>query len=138
MSGMDVDSTVEINIPAIEDLTAAAERALVKTTMALESEVKNAMVIPYNDVPPKSTGRETITPAGHLQNESTFVDDSGTQIISDTPYARRLYYHPEYNFYQGYNSNARGEWYEPWLEGGQHQDFAEKAFEKFYKEESGL
>ena len=129
MSGMDVDSTIKINIPVIEDLTAAAERALVKTTMALVSEVKNAEVFPFK--------------TGNLQNESTFVDDSGadqgqTEIISDTPYARRLYYHPEYNFNREFNANARGEWYEPWLEGGQHQDFAEKAFENFYKEESGL
>ena len=143
MSGMDVDSTVKINIPAIEDLTAAAERALALTTSALLSDVKNAMVFPFNDVPPKSTGKKTITPAGHLQNESTFpdvshVDQGYAEIISDTLYGRRLYYHPEYNFYQGYNSNARGKWFEPWLEGGQKENFAAEKFAEIFKKESGL
>ena len=43
---------------------------------------------------------------GNLQNDSTFVDDkriikSVVKIVSDTPYARRLYFHPEYKFYRG-------------------------------------
>lgn len=29
-----------------------------------------------------------------------------------TPYARRLYYNPQYNFSKDVNPNARGKWYE--------------------------
>lgn len=34
------------------------------------------------------------------------------KIIWDTPYARRLYYNPQYNFSKDRNPNARGLWFE--------------------------
>lgn len=34
------------------------------------------------------------------------------KIIWDTPYARRLYYNPQYNFSTDRNPNARGLWFE--------------------------
>jgi hypothetical protein len=80
---------------------------------------------------------------GNLQGESTFVDyDSSkygrVQIVSSTPYARRLYYHPEYNFQKGENPLAGGEWFKYWLPGGIYEDFAQNAFKKFLKRNGGL
>lgn len=144
MAGFDVSSTVEIDMGALEKLTSSATKALALTGAALLSEVKNAKVFPFNDSPSKEKGnRKTVTPAGNLQNDNTFVEDSHAargrvEIISSTPYARRLYYHPEYNYYRGYNANARGRWYEPWLPGGQHEDFAAETFAKIYKKENNL
>lgn len=34
------------------------------------------------------------------------------QLIWDTPYARRLYWNPQYNFSKNVNPNARGLWFE--------------------------
>lgn len=34
------------------------------------------------------------------------------QIIYSTPYARRLYYNPQYNFSKDKNPNAQGLWFE--------------------------
>ncbi len=34
------------------------------------------------------------------------------KIKWNTPYARRLYYHPEYNFSQEHNARAGGYWFE--------------------------
>ena len=34
------------------------------------------------------------------------------QIVWNTPYARRLYYHPEYEFSKEHNSHAGGYWFE--------------------------
>lgn len=34
------------------------------------------------------------------------------EVIWDTPYARRLYYNPQYNFSTDKNPNARGLWFE--------------------------
>lgn len=34
------------------------------------------------------------------------------KIIWDTPYARRLYYNPQYNFSKDKNPNAQGLWFE--------------------------
>lgn len=129
MAGFDVTSTVEIDMPALEKLTSSATKALAMTGAALLSEVKNAEVFPFE--------------TGNLQNESTFVDDSKAasgqvDIVTDTPYGRRLYYHPEYNFNREFHANARGEWYEPWLPGGQRDDFATETFAKIYKKENNL
>jgi len=34
------------------------------------------------------------------------------QIIYDTPYSRRLYYNPQYNFSRDVNAQAQGLWFE--------------------------
>lgn len=126
---MQVKSTVKLNMARIRELTAASVTALEKTAEALHTEVVQAQVFP----------RDT----GHLQNEATFVDYSESSqgkvtLVSATPYARRLYYHPEYHFRKDENPNARGEWYEDWLPGGSEADFAAKAFKQFFKKESGV
>lgn len=122
-------STVTINTGLIKKLTAAAATALEKTGEALHTEVVQAQVMP----------RDT----GALQNEKTFVDYADSRnglvrIISEGPYARRLYYHPEYNFQKHENPYAGGEWFKPWLPGGANEDFARDAFRRFYKGEAGI
>lgn len=55
---------------------------------------------------------------GNLQNDSTFVGDSRitrVSIVSSTPYARRLYFHPEYNFRRNNNGSAGGKWFDSFL-----------------------
>lgn len=126
---MKVKSSVKLNMPRIRRLTGAAVSALELTAEALHTEVEQAQVFPFD--------------TGNLQNESTFVDCSKSEqgkvsLISSTPYGRRLYYHPEYNFQTKENPNARGEWYEDWLPGGSKADFAPKAFKKLYKKAGGI
>ena len=126
---MQVKSTVKMNFPRITQLTQAAVTALEMTAEALHTEVIEAQVMPFD--------------TGNLQNESTFVDYSESNqgkvsLVSSTPYARRLYYHPEYNFQADENSNAKGNWYEDWLPGGSQSDFATKAFKQFYKKTGGV
>jgi hypothetical protein len=80
---------------------------------------------------------------GNLQNESTFVDTLESSrgkvaLVSQTPYARRLYYHPEYHFSTAENPNAGGEWYRPYMLGGAKADFPREAFKKLYKQEAGV
>lgn len=122
-------STVKMNFPRIRQLSQAAVSALEKTAEALHTEVVQAQVFPFD--------------TGNLQNESTFVDyseskDGKVTLVSSTPYARRLYYHPEYNFKTDENPNAKGGWYGDWLDGGSKADFAKKAFKQFYKREGGV
>lgn len=126
---MQVKSTVKLNMPRIRQLTQAAVTALETTGEALHTEVVQAQVFPFD--------------TGNLQNESTFVDysESGrgkVTLVSSTPYARRLYYHPEYNYQTDENPFAGGEWYEPWLPGGISQDFARNAFKRLYKKFGGV
>ncbi len=126
---MQVKSSVTLNFPRIRQLTQAAITALEQTGEALHTEVVQAQVMPFD--------------TGHLEEDATFVDysdsaDGIVRIVSSTPYARRLYYHPEYNFQTDENPFAGGEWFEPWLPGGISQDFAKDAFKRFYKKAGGL
>lgn len=126
---MQVKSSVTLNFPRIRQLTQAAITALEQTGEALHTEVVQAQVMPFD--------------TGHLEEDATFVDysdsaDGIVRIVSSTPYVRRLYYHPEYNFQTDENPFAGGEWFEPWLPGGVSQDFAKDAFKRFYKKAGGL
>lgn len=126
---INVNSVIKLNFPMIRKLTEAQTTALEQTAEALHTEVVQAQVFP----------RDT----GNLQNESTFLDRSESKngkvsIVSSTPYARRLYFHPEYHFQTGENPNARGKWYTDWLSGGKEADFAAKAFKEIYRRLTGI
>ena len=81
--------------------------------------------------------------SGALQNTKHFVDLSQSKkgqvsINVEGPYARRLYYHPEYNFDRSENLGAGGKWFEPYKDGGKKAEKVKAAFRKFYKQESGV
>ena len=121
-------STVKMNLPRIRQLNAAVMTALEKTGEALHTEVVQAQVMPFE--------------TGNLQNESTFVDTTESRmghvsLVSSTPYARRLYFHPEYAFDTTNNPNAGGMWYADWLPGGAKAEWARKTFAEFYRREAG-
>lgn len=124
-----VTSRIQLNMARINQLDRAKIKALEMTGEAIHTDLVQSQTMP----------RKT----GALQNESTFVDTSNSnrgsvQIVSSTPYARRLYFHPEYNFYTGENPHAGGEWFAPYLAGGEKQNFAPNAFKQFYRQEAGL
>lgn len=123
-----VSSTVKLYPHAIKMLTDAQVTALSQTAEALHTDVVQAQVMP----------RDT----GHLQNDSTFVDysqaRSGTvSLITQTPYARRLYFHPEYNFSRVENPNAQGKWLENWINGDK-RDFCEDTYAALFKKLGGV
>ena len=126
---MRVSSKVIINRSVIRKLEKAQIRALEMTGESLHTEVIQAQVFPFM--------------TGNLQNESTFVDDTNSRngtvsLVSTTPYARRLYFHPEYHFDKTENPNAKGKWYEDWMEGGKHEKFAQNAFAQHYRRLTGV
>lgn len=123
-----VTSKIKLNHPQIKRLDKATTTALEKTIDALHTEVVQAQVMPFD--------------TGNMQNNSTFSDYSKSKegkvsLITSTPYARRMYFHPEYNFQTKENAHARGNWYEPWIS-GKEKEFCKKAFTQFYKKEAGL
>lgn len=119
---------VNINQSKIKELTNAANTALVKTAELVLSDVRDAQVIPFE--------------TGDMQNDKTFVDDKDKNsgkvaIVTDAPQARKLYYHPEFNFSQEHNPNAKGNWFDDYVDGNK-KDFAVDTFKKVYKKEAGL
>lgn len=119
-----VNSSVKLNMAEIERLTDAAVLALEETAEALHTEIVQAQVVPRD--------------LGTLQGEAFFVDDSRSAegkvtLVHSTPYARRLYFHPEYKFQKHENPNAKGKWFEDWEPGGKYETFAEEAFIELYR-----
>lgn len=98
-----VGSRIIMDSSALEKLDRAQMQALSMTADEVMSELKNAGVMPFDK--------------GQMQNANTFVDDgtanSGTaSIVTASPQARRLYFHPEYHFTKRHNTEAGGKWFE--------------------------
>ncbi|WP_336822943.1 hypothetical protein [Sporosarcina sp. USHLN248] len=122
---MIVKSTVTLNQSAMKQLEAAQLEALEMTGEAIMTDIVTSQVVP------KQTGE---------LERSGFVDTSllkqmKIKIVYDTPYGRRLYWHPEYNFRTDKNPNAQGKWMESY-QSGEKQGFARKAFGAFLKQHS--
>ena len=118
-----VSSRVELNVSVLNALDNAQYEALAMTADATLTELRDRQTMPFD--------------TGNLQNDSTFVDDSQrdkVSIVSSTPYARRLYFHPEYNYRRGDNASAGGKWFESFL----NDDFIVSAYAKLLKQIGGL
>ena len=127
-SNIQVNSTVKLNEAKLKQLTQSQQISLAQTADALLTDLRDEQLMPFD--------------TGNLQNDSTFVDDSQknkgrASIISTAPYARRLYFHPEYNFRQNNNGKAGGKWFEPYISGNK-KNFARDAFAKLFKRNGGL
>ncbi|MDR2183181.1 MAG: hypothetical protein LBE55_03310 [Clostridiales bacterium] len=61
--------------------------------------------------------------SGHLQNEATYVcaarlkQENTAAIVSDTVYARRKFFNPEFNFNRTVNKRAGGRWFDAYTVG---------------------
>ncbi len=103
---------VKLNMKNIAAKEKDIEYALIETAERVRGDVQQSQTMPFE--------------MGALQNRSTFVDDSESRtgkvsIVSDTPYARRLYFHPEYNFRKADNPKAGAKWFEPYITGEKHE-----------------
>lgn len=126
---MAVKSVVKMNKMRIKQLEKAQIIALEKTTEALHTNLVQSQKIPFG--------------IGTMQNDSTFADYSDSSkghasLSFSTPYARRLYFHPEYNFSTAENPQAGGRWLEQYLKGGSKEDYAKKVYQRFYKKEADV
>jgi|SRR5690625_3735805 len=120
-----VTHTFIANNKNIKRLEQAQVRALRLTAEALKTEIIAMQVVP------KDTGE---------LERSGFIDESQLEklvvsLVFDTPYARRLYWHPEYNFRRDINPNAQGKWLEMFIT-GEKKDWVKNTFIKFFKQEA--
>ena len=114
--------TIKLDRTKINTLINARNKALEQTTEAILSDIKTSAVVPKD--------------SGELER-SGFVDllkldDGIASIIFDTPYARRLYWHPEYNFRQDKNINAQGKWMQSYID-GDNKEFVTDTYKHFFK-----
>lgn len=117
---MKVNVKVTLNKQALAKLDKIQSQALEMTTEAVRTDIVTSAVVP------KQTGE--LERSGHVVNEP-----KKSSIVFDTPYARRLYWHPEYDFRTDKNPNAQGKWLESYHAGAK-RDFVKDTFAKFVKQ----
>ena len=121
----------------LKELEPKALKALVLTAEVLVEEIRDEHIIPRDQ--------------GALQGEKFYIDrttlDKGyVSLVFEGPYARRLYFHPEYNFTResyvdkngvqhGGNENAQAYWMTPWLPGGRYQNRPHEIFQALLDKE---
>jgi len=101
-----------------QGIEARARRALAVTAQELRDDLVKSGTMPFD--------------SGALQNSGTYVDVSGIRsgrvaVVSDMVYARRKYFHPEFNFDRTVNQNAGGRWFDPYANGNK-KEFVRKSF----------
>lgn len=122
---MNVKVTVKLDSEKLNNITKAHIKSLEMTGDELLRNIKTSQVVPKD--------------VGTLEN-SGFVDTTGinwgyTRIIFDTPYARRLYWHPEYDFRDNVNPFAQGKWMDAYIN-GEKDDFMKNTYYMFLKKYS--
>ena len=126
------DVEVKLSASGAKKLDDSMKRALVITMYLLQDRIREEQVIPRD--------------MGYLQGEKFYVDDRNwrrgkVNLVNEGPYARRLYYHPEYNFQHeswvdgsgvqhGGNVNAQGLWFTLWQKGGYFEKEPQEIYEK--------
>lgn len=120
---MDID--IKLYPEAIKALGEAARLSALTAMEQLNTDLESAQTMPYD--------------TGDMQNNQTFVDqtEDGAVLVTGSPQARRLYYHPEYNFQHGHNANAGAAWLDPYIS-GEKSDFVQKAFTAELKKRAGV
>lgn len=116
-----------MNHAALATLAKAQRQALEMTGQQVLNDLRNSQTMPFD--------------TGNMQNDQTFVDDSHSSqgqvsIVTDAPQARRLYFHPEYNFQQGKNPHAGAEWLDTYID-GQKASTVKQWFKQFVKRNGG-
>ena len=114
--------TIKLDRTKINTLINARNKALEETTEAMLSDIKTGAIVP------KDTGE--LERSGFV--DLSKLDDGIASIIFDTPNARRLYWHPEYNFRQDKNINAQGKWMQSYID-GDNKEFVTETYFKFLK-----
>ena len=125
---------VTLNKAVIQRISDAAKAAAVDTMEQLYTDLVNSKTMPYN--------------LGDMQNNQTFVavegddtingvDTYSVSLVTGSPQARRLYYHPEYNFQHGTNKNAGAYWLEPYISGDK-KNFIRDKYTELFRRRAGL
>lgn len=109
---------------SIKRLDKEVVQSLELTAEELQTRVINSARMPFD--------------TGTMQNEQMYVDGSmasqgQVSLVVNAPQARRLYFHPEYDFQTIKNSKAGGLWFEDFLPGGSRSKEIAQVYSKILK-----
>lgn len=120
---MSIKVSIKLYPDKIGVLEKASKQAFEMTVEAVLSDIVASAVVPKD--------------SGVLEESGfTIINNMVGKIIFDTPYARRLYWHPEYKFRHDKNVNAQGKWMETYINGSKKQWIID-TYNKFLKQLSG-
>ena len=127
---------IQLDYSRIGQIQQAAHAAAVEALEVVCTDLVNSKTIPFDK--------------GNMQNDQTFVAVEGedtingeeiysASIVTGSPQARRLYYHPEYNFQQkdGATGTRGAYWLEPYIT-GKKKDFVQAEFIEIFRRRAGL
>ena len=109
----------------IRKLQEITQKAFELTVEAVLSDIRMSQTVP------KNTGE--LERSGFVEID---VKKMVAKIIFDEPYARRLYWHPEYDFRQDKNQYAGGLWMQPYID-GEKKNFVRETFRAFLRQLGG-
>ena len=116
---------VVLDKSTIKQITEKTGKAIGMTAKVLQDEIREEQVIPRD--------------IGTLQGDAFEIGEVmkhpegySVRMSFNTPYARRLYYHPEYHFSKEINANAQGLWMTAWFKGGKYEKRPKEIFEAIY------
>lgn len=118
---------IKLDYARIRQIEQAAKAAAAEALEVLYTDLVSSKTMPFD--------------TGDMQNNQTFVEstENGAVLITGSPQARRLYYHPEYNFQQkeGANGSRGAYWLEPYISSGK-KDFVQTKFTEIFRRRAGL
>lgn len=116
---------IKLDYAKIRQIEKAAKGSAAETLEVLYTDLVSSQTMPFD--------------TGHMQDDDTFVEstETGAVLVTGSPQARRLYYHPEYNFQRGKNANAGAYWLEPYISGNK-KEFVQAEFTEIFKRRAGL
>lgn len=117
---------VDLYPGAIRRLQEIVQQAFEMTAAEVLTDVRDSQTIPHNI--------GTLEGSGHVDDRE--IKSLIAHIVFDTPYARRLYWHPEYNFRQDKNQFAGGLWMQTYLD-GEKRKYVKETFSAFLKQLGG-
>lgn len=132
---------ISMNTGNILMLQKAQQKAAKLTAEALKNDIERSGVVP----------RDVGTLEESVSIKPGALDRGALKLIYNTPYARRLYFHPEYHFHQepweetvhhkdgtvsrlkhDGNRNAKGKWLEDYISGSK-KNYVRDTYKRFYK-----
>lgn len=133
---MKLTPKVTYNIANINRIEADIAKALAKTADAVKTDLQQSQTMPFDSGQLQNRDSNLKFEFPGTQIENSKASSGKVTIFSDTPYARRLYFHPEYHFSDKDNPNAGAGWFEPYIRGAK-KDYAKKDFAVFMRKSLG-
>lgn len=122
---MGVNVKVTLYPDKIKRLQKIVQQAFELTVEAVLTDIRMSQTVP------KETGE--LERSGFPDID---VKNMVAHIVFDTPYARKMYWHPEYNFRQDKNPYAGGLWMQTYIDGDK-RNFVKETYGKFLKQLGG-